>query len=149
MTSIAQPRVVARLIARLDEVRPNTPRRWGTMTAGEMLCHLGDAAEAVLARAGTPGGPSRPLRRWLGLYAPIRWPHGLKTRREIDPRADGTKPGDFEADRQRAIKGLQALAAAPPGAWPAAHSILGNLTPPDWQRWAYRHTDHHLRQFGV
>jgi hypothetical protein len=33
---------------RLGRLRSDTPRRWGTLTAHEMLCHLGDAAEMVL-----------------------------------------------------------------------------------------------------
>jgi hypothetical protein len=26
---------------------------------------------------------------------------------------------------------------------------FGAMLPKDWQRWGYRHTDHHLRQFGL
>jgi hypothetical protein len=67
----------------------------------------------------------------------------------VDPRREGTKPGEFEADRARAIAGLKALAVAPPDGFPAAHRVFGRMTPRDWQYWGYRHTDHHLRQFGV
>jgi hypothetical protein len=38
---------------------------------------------------------------------------------------------------------------APPTALPANHAVFGAMTATDWYRWAYRHTDHHLRQFGV
>jgi hypothetical protein len=31
----------------------------------------------------------------------------------------------------------------------AAHGVFGRMTLEDWQRWAYKHADHHLRQFGV
>ena len=30
-----------------------------------------------------------------------------------------------------------------------AHGFFGTMSVADWQRWAYKHTDHHLRQFGV
>jgi hypothetical protein len=26
--------------------------------------------------------------------------------------------------------------------------MMGSLTHGQWMRWGYRHTDHHLRQFG-
>ena len=47
------------------------------------------------------------------------------------------------------MTGLVAIAA--PGARPliAAHGLFGVMSRRDWQRWAYRHTNHHLRQFGA
>jgi hypothetical protein len=30
-----------------------------------------------------------------------------------------------------------------------AHRVFGLMTVADWQRWAYKHADHHLRQFGL
>lgn len=149
MPSITEPDVLTGLIARLEALRPDTPRRWGTMTAGEMLCHLGDAASSVLNRGGTRPARSRPILRWVALYSPLRWPRDLKTPPSVDPKARGTKPSDFEADRRRAIEGLRALATAPDSAFATTHSAFGTMRSRDWHRWAYRHTDHHLRQFGV
>jgi hypothetical protein len=87
--------------------------------------------------------------KWIGLYAPLPWPHGIRTPPQVDPRLDGTRPGDFEQDRSRAIEGLRRLAAAPATAFAPTHSIFGAMTARDWMRWAYRHTNYHLRQFGL
>lgn len=38
---------------------------------------------------------------------------------------------------------------APAGDFPAAHFLFGTMTARDWYYWAWRHTDHHLRQFGL
>jgi hypothetical protein len=149
MKSITEAGVLEQLVQRLGLLSPATQRRWGTMTPGEMLCHLGDASESVLGRPGGPPGPARRIRKWVALYSPLPWPHGLRTPRSVDPRRDGTKPAEFERDRDRAVAGLRALAAAPAAAFPAAHRIFGAMTAADWYRWAYRHTDHHLRQFGL
>ena len=149
MKSVTDPSVLTHLIHRLGLLVPTTPRRWGTMTAAEMLCHLGDATTSVLSHPGGDPGPERPVRKWLALYTSIPWPHGMKTPRSVDPRREGTKPADFETDRTRAIDGLKSLATAPPEAFPVAHRRFGRMTPRDWQCWGYRHTDHHLRQFGV
>lgn len=147
--SVADPAVLAALEARLRALQPDARRRWGTMTPAEMLCHLGDAAAGVLARPGGTPGPRRALFRWLALATPVPWPHGRQTLAQVDPRRDGTKPGDFEADRRRAIDGLRAVAAAAPDSLPARHFVFGAMRAIDWHRWAYRHTDYHLRQFGV
>ena len=48
MRTVADPEVVRSLKVRLEMLRPDSARRWGTMTPQEMLCHLGDAAAMVL-----------------------------------------------------------------------------------------------------
>ncbi len=156
MKSIAEPAVLDHLVERLCALRPDTPRRWGTMTAAEMLCHLGDATASVLNRgarereqAGASSG-NRSVLRWVALRSPLPWPRGkIRTPPNVDPHADGTRPGDFETDRQRAVSGLRAFAAAPSDALAASHGAFGRMTAQDWHLWAYRHTDHHLRQFGL
>jgi hypothetical protein len=151
MPSIEKPEALAQLISRLDKLRPDAPRRWGKMSAGEMLCHLSDVSTGVLSRAGSPPGrPPRRLVKWVGLYSPFPWPKGrIKTPRRADPQAEGTRPADFEQDRRRAIEGLKALSSAPDSGFPGDHLVFGAMNPRDWRRWAYRHTHHHLRQFGL
>ncbi len=115
-----------------------------------MVCHVADAHAAVLDPNGQRPAPRwRPVMKWIALYAPLNWPKGFKSPARIDQRKGGTKPTAFEADRQRAIATLRALAAAPPEAWPPNHAVFGTLTAEDWRVWAFRHTDHHLRQFGL
>jgi hypothetical protein len=120
------------------------------MTAAEMLCHLGDAAEGVLTRrARTPQAGSR-VMKWLALRSGIPWPQGkLQTHPRVDPKREGTRPGDFERDRARAILGIRNLAAAGDGGLAPTHMNFGAMRAADWHRWAWLHTDHHLRQFGV
>ena len=148
MKIVARPNVLEQLVARLGRLRPDSPRRWGTLTPGEMLCHLADATASVLSGP-APARRARPLVKWIALYVPLPWPHGVKTPPEVDPRQQGSRPGDFERDRERAIAGLRALAAAPAAALASTHSIFGSMSVRDWHRWAYRHTHHHLRQFGL
>jgi hypothetical protein len=149
MSSIEDPQTLAELVQRLEALRADAPRRWGTLTPGEMLCHLGDAATRVLARPAEPAAPLRRLRKWVALRSPLPWPRGARTAPTIDPRAEGTRPTDFEHDRRRAIAALQAVAQASSGQLHGAHALFGRMNPSDWKRWAFRHTDHHLRQFGA
>ena len=48
MRTIADERTLYARIERLRRLRPDTAAAWGTRSAGEMLCHLGDARESVL-----------------------------------------------------------------------------------------------------
>jgi hypothetical protein len=149
VNSIVNAAALERLVQRLTGLTPDTPRQWGTMTPGEMLCHLGDSAASVLDRPGGATGRSHRIKKWLALYTSLPWPRDLGTPPSVNPRLNGTRPGDFEADRARAIAGLHALAAADPGILPRSHGHFGRMSAEDWQHWAYRHTDHHLRQFGL
>ena len=151
MKTVADPQVTRSLIDRMRRVQPDTPRRWGTLTPHEMLCHLGDASEMVLGvrpRRKPVRVRQRRIVKWLMLWSPIHWPHGWRTNPLHDPRIEGTRPSDFSRDLQRAIRGVEAIAAGRSVVEPA-HGLFGRMAVRDWQRWAYKHTDHHLRQFGL
>jgi hypothetical protein len=133
-------------------LRENSRQRWGTLTPHEMLCHLGDATAIVLGvrpRIEPVRRRRRFLVKWLGLWAPIPWPHGWPTNPLHDPRADGTKPSEFATDLASTIAGLEGIAAADPDGLEPVHGFFGTMSVADWQRWAYRHTDYHLRQFRL
>jgi len=152
MKTVADPRVLERLLERLSRLQPDSRRRWGSLSAHEVLCHLGDAGEMVLRtrpRSLPLQSVQRPARRWLLLWSPVRWPHGRPTNPAHNPRERGTRPTDWDTDLTRARAVTVSLAAAVPGTLEAAHGFFGTMSTSDWQRWAYRHTDHHLRQFGL
>lgn len=149
MKTVADPTSLSQLLERLDALRPDAPRKWGTLTPGEMLCHLADATDSVLDQSSSETVRPHPILKLIALRLPLAWPRGLPTPAAVDPKEAGTKPGDFEADRRRTIAGLRRLAAAPDGSLTSSHGAFGPMTPGDWRRWAYRHADHHLRQFGL
>lgn len=152
MKTIADPAVLESLTERLAALTPESQRRWGTLTPHEMLCHLGDAAEMVLRirpRDRPVPRRRRPFMKLLGLWTPLRWPHGWKTNPAHDPRLAGTRPSEFAADLKRVLDATRRLAAASAERLEPAHGFFGRMSLRDWQRWAYKHTDHHLRQFRL
>ncbi|NIP78404.1 MAG: hypothetical protein GWM90_04055, partial [Gemmatimonadetes bacterium] len=44
---------------------------------------------------------------------------------------------------------LDRYAADPAGVAGNVHAAFGPLSRKEWGVWGYRHTDHHLRQFGL
>ncbi len=152
MKTLARARDKEEILRRLGTVRPDSPRRWGRMTAPQMICHLTDAFLAVIGERPMSQAQSllgRSVIKWIALYAPMRWPPGIRTRPEIDPLAAGTAPSTFEADvaRLRAVVD-RVTSGEVPGPW-GEHPYFGPLSARAWLRWGYLHVDHHLRQFGA
>ncbi len=146
--TVADPRVVDGLVRRLEGSRP--PRRGAGERCPRTRCSATWPTRAPACSPGPRGvAPARRVRKLLALYTAIPWPHGLPTPPNVDQRIGGTPPAVFALDRERAIAGLRALGSAPPNAFPTTHGHFGAMVPRDWQRWGFRHTDHHLRQFGL
>lgn len=115
-----------------------------------MLCHLADSFAAVLGeRHASPAETwtSRHVLKWIALHTPLRWPPGVPTRPEVDPKQAGTKPVEFERDRRLVLEHVRRFPR--PDTRYGRHPAFGPLTRDEWLIWGYRHVDHHLRQFGA
>jgi hypothetical protein len=117
-----------------------------------MVQHLADAMEAV-SRGIAIQAPPSPLRngavRFLVLRSPIEWAHNFPTVPELDlrgkPKPD---PARFDADRERLREGFRRFAALDASSLSREHPYFGPMTHEEWMLWAWRHADHHLRQFA-
>ena len=151
MRTLARPGDLADLVRRLQTVRPDSAARWGRMSAHQMICHLGDAMLVAAGQktANPVSGPlTRTIVKWIALYAPVRWPAGIRTVTEIDQDIGGTKPQDFVNDVRELETRLRRFAKDQQPMC-ATHPIFGPMSRQAWLRWAYLHTDHQLRQFGA
>jgi hypothetical protein len=154
MSTLARDECRQELVRRLRAVQPDSARRWGKMSAHQMVCHASDAYKMVVGG----GKEVRDVRgrippvviKWIALHLPLRWPQGIETVPEIDQQIGGTSPRDFAADLA-GLEGLVEAVAARRGralGWPT-HPVFGRMSEAEWLRWGYLHLDHHLRQFGV
>jgi Protein of unknown function (DUF1569) len=151
MKTFARPECRVEIRERLKLLRADSVRRWGTMTAHQMVCHCADACRMALGEVAPRDistGASRSAIKWIALYAPMRWPTGIQTVDEFDQRTAGTPPTTFPADVAALEHLLDRIPAGGGARWPR-HPIFGRMSERAWLRWAYLHIDHHLRQFGV
>jgi hypothetical protein len=153
MKTLARARDRAAILGRLMRLRPDTARRWGSMTAPQMVCHLIDST--CMALGEKPVQPTSTLRqrtlvKWIALYGPLRWPPGIESSRELDQCAGaGTPPAAFADDVAQLVRLTERFTSRDTrAAWPE-HPIFGRLSRRAWLRWGYLHIDHHLRQFGL
>jgi len=152
METLAHETCRAEIVNRLRRLGPTSTRRWGRMSAHQMVCHLSDGcrmATGAKAVSGASGPFRRTVLKWIVLYGPLRWPAGILTRPEIDQLCEGTRPTDFDADVAELEALLEHVATREQGfPWPV-HPLFGRMSQAAWLRWAYLHADHHLRQFGA
>ena len=102
MKTLARPSDKAEILRRLRAVRPEMSRRWGRMSAHQMVCHLSDSFRmATGSEAGERGGrAASPHDRQVDRPVPSPAVAGGNPRRrpEIDQEIGGTRPVDFAAD---------------------------------------------------
>ncbi len=150
MKHLFERSAVAEVKARLQHLRPDSPRQWGKMNAAQAVEHCARGFELAL-------GDRRPPRLLIGRL--IGWAVKPLALGNDDPmgRNSPTVPGIEVADarvldvaRKRLVTLIdRAVAAGPSGFTTHPHSFFGRLTPDEWAVLMYKHLDHHLRQFGV
>ena len=111
-----------------------------------MLSHLADwmlMAKGELKTAAI-NGPLRyaPLKQLVIYWLPF--PKNVPTA----PELLGRKPLEWTIARAAVRQHVQSFANMDPKAWPE-HPVFGKMPPRAWCLFAYRHMDHHLRQFGI
>lgn len=152
MKTLSHPADKTELLRRLQAVSPDTPAKWGRMSAQQMICHVTDAFRGPLKEKSmsiAQGWYFRPLMKWFALSAPFPWPKNMGTLPEMDQRQGGTPPTDFAADVANLNAALERFSTRGTDfVWPP-HPIFIAMSHDEWMRWGYLHMDHHLRQFGA
>lgn len=152
MKTLLNPQDTAEILARVQAVRPDSARQWGRMTPHQMMCHLTDSFVGMMGGKAVSNKSnffSRSVMKWLALQLPMPWPHGVKTRPEMDQEIGGTPPQEFAPDRQKLRQAIEQFAAPQRAFAFHPHPIFGAMKETEWMIWGYKHADHHLRQFGV
>lgn len=152
LKTLDDPSAKEEVLSRLSRLTSESQRRWGKMTAGQAVCHLSDSFKGVIGEKGLgriDNFISRSFVKWVALKGRVRWPHGAKTMPEMDQHIGGTPPVEFEKDVAE-LRGLVERVTSPSRdfKW-QYHPFFGHMSEWEWQRWAYLHMDHHLRQFGA
>jgi hypothetical protein len=148
MPSLFDPRARSSILDRISRLTADRKPIWGRFTAPEMICHVSSDLRQGLGEleAGPPSGPvSRFPMNWLAIHV-VRWPRG---RGKSPPEFLATRPTTWAADVDRLRDLVERFSARGPSAqWPPSR-VFGRISGHGWGVMAYKHLDHHLRQFGV
>jgi hypothetical protein len=146
MRMLHDPAVRTSIEARLDAIREDSPRKWGKMTADQMLWHVNEFLAASLGegKLATQKGPMPPaLMKFFLLYMP--WPKSAPTNKS----AVADCAHDLEGERARCKELIAKFVSKPvDGQWPVDPSF-GPVSGTFASRLHAKHLDHHLRQFSA
>jgi hypothetical protein len=136
---------------RLGKLEPQSERRWGKMTAAQMLAHCSVSMQWAVGEV-VPEKGALAARLMGRLVKPMVFRNEDPLRKH-SPMAKSLIVAD-ERDLPRERERLSGLvdkfaAGGAAGCTKNPHSFFGKMTPEEWAILMYKHLDHHLRQFGV
>lgn len=151
MKNLFDAMVANQVKTRLAQLEPQSERRWGKMTAAQMLAHCSVSMQWAVGEVVPEKGPL-PVRLMGRLVKPMVFRNEDPLRKNSPTatslRMEGER--DFGKERQRLLELIDKFAAGGAAACTKnPHSFFGNMTPEEWAILMYKHLDHHLRQFGV
>jgi len=148
MRSILNEADRTELAKRLRSLSASSNRQWGSMDVVAMLQHLRLSAGMALGELPVSQKNKRafqvfPLKHLI-LYV-LPFPKGAPTAPELKPRVEAS----FEEERTTLLELLERIGTGPSDGAGPAHPLFGPLTWREWGVATYKHTNHHLKQFGA
>lgn len=136
------------IVSRVRSLSVSSTGRWGSMGVVSMLQHLNLSARMALGELPVPSKSKRafqmfPLKHLI-LYV-LPFPKGAPTAPELKP-VDAVS---FDEERAALLELLERMGTGLREGDGPAHPLFGPLTWREWGVATYKHTDHHLKQFGA
>jgi len=150
MKNLFEAVTVNEIQERMAHLRPDSEPQWGKMNVSQMLAHCSAWMEMVV-------GLNSPPRSLIGrIFGRVAKSQVLGSEEPIRRNMPSEKSlivsdeREFASERERLLKWTDTFAAGgPSGCTTHPHCFFGPMTPMEWATLAYKHLDHHLRQFGA
>jgi hypothetical protein len=138
----------AAIDSRVRSLSASSTARWGSMDVAGMLRHLRLASLMALGEYSVPSANKRvfqvfPLKHLI-LYV-LPFPKGAPTA----PALKCDAAASFEEERAGLLEVLERIGTGLRDGIGPAHPLFGPLSWREWGVATYKHTDHHLKQFGA
>src|SRR5579872_2276129 len=143
MKNLFDVSVTHQVKTRVENLEPQCERRWGTMTAAQMLAHCSVSMQWAVGEV-VPEKGALPARVVGRLIKPLVFRNDDPMRKN-SPTVEGlrvTDERDFGREQQRLLQLIDRFAAGGPGACTKnPHSFFGKMTPEEWAILMYKHLD--------
>lgn len=150
MKTVFDPSTLNSLIDRIEKLQAGTQPYWGKMTPYQMVRHCILSENMYLGYQQYDRSFIGRLFGKMALKGILKDEAPMKQNQPTHPTFVITDAGDLEPVRQSWISLLKEYPAAGDTAFADfRHPFFGSMTPKQIGQYVYKHTDHHLRQFGV
>jgi hypothetical protein len=146
MKTIFDTNTVAELVGRINAVHANTPAQWGKMDAYQMLKHCTLSEEMFQGKKLYKRLFIGKLFGGMALKGILKNEKPMKKNQPTHPEMKIAGTGNFDAEKAKWVELLQAYNRF--SNQPFIHPFFGKMTTAQIGNYVYKHTDHHLRQFG-
>ncbi len=147
MKSVFNKEVQEEILHRAKTLKPNSIKQWGKMSVEQMLWHVSAQLRMALGEIKTKPWFNKVISRiavWtFGVRIP--WSQGLLTAKEMK----NDDPASFEVEMDNFLITFERFISKPENINFFPHPIFGDMSRDEWGKIAYKHIDHHFRQFGV
>ena len=147
MKSLFEADVYSEIRNRLNNLSENSERQWGKMDAGQMVHHCQGPFNVMLEKKDYGFRPN-----WLvntlfkkSMYSDKLWRKNLPTAKPFKI----TESKDFITEKAKLEELLYEFESQRERNDWRPHPMFGAFTKEQWGKMAYKHLDHHLRQFGA
>lgn len=132
---------------RLARLVPDRAPLWGKFNAPRMVVHVSDSIRMALGELSVAAKKTPlqlPILKHLAIYV-LPFPRGTPTAPELLARAPAAWNGEV-VTLGALVEKFSTRSSG--GEWPR-HPIFGAMSGRAWGVLAYRHCDHHFKQFGI
>jgi hypothetical protein len=147
--NLLQPEAAQQIIKRVQQLDVTSSALWGQMTASEMLLHANLCNEEIFEplQPATRTTAKQFLLRVLALYIAPTFKKNIHGDKKKETKGK-ISADEFEIQKENFISLINRFPGYT-GALTPPHIAFGNISTNEWGIAAYKHMDHHLRQFGV
>jgi hypothetical protein len=150
--NLFEPHLAEELKQRLIRMQPGAPQ-WGRMNSTQALAHCTCGLHMAMGVINPKPAPL-PARIIGALIKPLVFGDDKPMRRNSPSSPElfpaNAPASDFEHERTQLIAAIDTFVTQKAACCsPHPHPFFGRLTPQQWAILAYKHLDHHLRQFNV
>jgi hypothetical protein len=149
MKTLYDREVCEEILQRIDMLSSDTEALWGKMNVTQMFAHCGAGMDMASGRI---NADQTLIGKLIGRFFKSLYTNDKPFRKDTPTINELIKNDvdDFEKEKNNFKKLLQEFSEG--GIEKCTnhpHPFFGKLKPEDWGIGIYKHTDHHLRQFGV
>ena len=140
------------LVARLQQLQPDSKPIWGIMNVNEMLVHVSQPLSIAVGKIkGTDESNffTRTIMKFMALKMMSKIPKGIKAPKDFDIKQNGVALKGFEEDRKNLFALMETFKNDTSEYVNRIHPNFGAFNKEEWAIQSYMHLDHHFRQFGV